>query len=130
MEFIKGMTFWNWLALIAFLFATISVLNAFLSLKSRFRDWRGIQSKKAFDKRVRQLERELKRIKRFAADPTTFYLYLLDKGTKLVVFFILSVGMFMTAFAISVSPFKIDLSPGIPLDMAIVLIAITVLVLI
>ncbi|HEV7682406.1 MAG TPA: hypothetical protein VGO68_09825 [Pyrinomonadaceae bacterium] len=75
--FIQAMTFWNWIGLIAFCFASISVLNALISLKSRFRDWRGIQSKKAFEKRVKQLERELAQIKGFAAEPPKFYLYLL-----------------------------------------------------
>jgi hypothetical protein len=103
---IQNMTVWNWLALIAFFFATISVLNAFLSLKSRFRDWRGIQSKKAFEKRVRQLERELTRIRRFALEPERFHFYLLDRATRIVGVCLAAMAIFMIAFGISVSPLR------------------------
>lgn len=103
--FFEAMTFFNWLTLIAFLFAAISVLNALLSLKSRFRDWRGIQNIKGFEKRVRQLERELRRIKEFADNPSSFHWHLLDMGTRLCGGTLVAIGMFITAFAIYVTPF-------------------------
>jgi len=120
--FIQAMTIFNWLTLIAFLFASISVLNALLSLKTRFRDWRGTQSKKAFEKRVKQLERELVRIQKFAAEPQRFHSYLLERGTRLATSYLIAIAIFMTAFGISVSPFR-----GLNVEVVLAMVAVLLL---
>src|SRR5437016_4191301 len=58
-EFIRSMSIWNWLALIAFVFLPLSALNAFFSLRSRFLDWRGIQNKKKFQARLKDFALQL-----------------------------------------------------------------------
>lgn len=55
-EWLRTWTFFNWLAVIAFLMAFTGFLNSFLSLRSRYKDWRGVQSRKAFGKRLKELE--------------------------------------------------------------------------
>ncbi len=57
-SFIQAMTFWNWLTLIAFCFACISVLNAVFGLRSRYLDWKGGRTRKGFEERLKQLEVE------------------------------------------------------------------------
>ena len=58
-DFIRNMTIWNWLALIAFIFFPLSALNAFFGLRSRFLDWRGIQNKKKFQERLKDFGLQL-----------------------------------------------------------------------
>src|SRR3989442_8439689 len=61
-DFVRSMTVWNWIALIAFIFFPLSAWNAFLSLKSRYRDWNGTKNKQKFDKRLRELKAEFAEI--------------------------------------------------------------------
>jgi hypothetical protein len=58
-DFVRSMTVWNWLALIAFIFLPLSALNAFFGLRSRYRDWRGTKSQKGFEKRLQQLSMKM-----------------------------------------------------------------------
>jgi hypothetical protein len=53
------LTVWNWLAVLAFLIALMSGFNAFLSLRAKFLDWRGVQNKKKFHKRLKQLAQQV-----------------------------------------------------------------------
>lgn len=61
-------------------------------------------SKEAFHKRVRQLEKELARIKTFHVEPAKFHLYLFDKATRITGVVLAAIAMFMIAFGISASP--------------------------
>ncbi|HKY55326.1 MAG TPA: hypothetical protein VJM08_13505 [Anaerolineales bacterium] len=70
--FFEAMTFWNWLALIAFIVLPLSALNAFLSLKSRYKDWNARQSKAKFEKRISQLKEELSEIHEYRHNLTKF----------------------------------------------------------
>ncbi len=67
------MTIWNWLAVIAFLIALIGGLNAFLSLKARYRDWKGTRNKKQFDKRVDELHTQFFMVEKYKENPTAYF---------------------------------------------------------
>jgi len=90
--FVANMTFWNWLALFAFLFATISVLNAVLSLKGRYLDWRAMRNKKQFANRLKLVEEQLKLIDKYRKYETLFYRHVLIEATFVA---ILALGSFV-----------------------------------
>jgi hypothetical protein len=96
-EFIRGMTFWNWIALIAFIFFPLSALNAFLSLKSRYLDWQGTKSKQAFENRLRQLEVQIFVIGEYRKQPAIFFRDVLDEGMRPLISFLLSFFVFVMA---------------------------------
>jgi hypothetical protein len=85
--FIGNMTVWNWITLVAFLIALMSGLNAFLSLKSRYLDWKGVQSKKGFKKRLQELEVQLFAIEQYKKQPSTFFIQVLDDARKPAILF-------------------------------------------
>jgi hypothetical protein len=104
LEFIKAMTIWNWLSLIAFLVLPFTALNTFFSLRTRFQDWRGVRSKKSVEKRIKQLSAKVRQIGRFSDSRNTFYTYMIDVAMKIAL-------SFLTAFFIFVWVFLIDISP-------------------
>ncbi len=65
----SNLDFFNWLTLIAFIFGSISVTNAFFSLKSRFKDWFAIRSKEALRNRLLELEEIAQNTKRYINEP-------------------------------------------------------------
>lgn len=104
LDFIKGMTIWNWIALIAFIFFPLSALNAFFSLKSRYLDWRGTKSKKEFEQRSKQLEEQLAVTLEFIEHPTKLFSYVLHRGLRMFIFFLLGLAFFMCAVFVYASP--------------------------
>ncbi len=104
-DFIKAMTIWNWITLIAFIFFPLSALNAFFSLKGRFLDWRGTKNKELYKKRLEQLERQLSQIEEYKKDSSKLFFKTLENGIRSLLFFFGSFFFFMWAFFISVSPF-------------------------
>ena len=95
-EFFRDMTFWNWIALIAFIFFPISALNAFLGLRARYRDWKGVRNQKQFLIRLAQLGKLVKRHNEFMQDPHKLYLTVIRQGLIVVIFFL--VGVVCLAF--------------------------------
>lgn len=80
-EWIQTWTFFNYLALVAFIFSSISVINAFLSLKARFKDWFAIRSKEALRNRLLELEEIAHKTKQYINEPTTLLIDLLWETT-------------------------------------------------
>jgi hypothetical protein len=95
--FFDAMTFWNWLALIAFFVLPLSALNAFLGLKSRYKDWNARQSKVKFEKRAKQLQKHLSEIHDYRTNPTKLWLatmgYLASSLYMFMAAFITALGM-------------------------------------
>jgi Na+/melibiose symporter-like transporter len=102
--FIETMTVWNWLALVAFLIAIFSGLNAFLSLKSRYKDWRGTKSKLQFEDRLRELEKQLTRIEKFKSNPNELYNYVITTALRFMSLFFMACFAFVSAFTFSILP--------------------------
>lgn len=98
-EWIKGWTFFNWLAVIAFILALVGFLNSVLSLRSRYLDWRGGQSKKAFEKRLKQLETLAKRVGSYRKEPWSFVFMLAHNSVRIIFFVVSSLAAFLAAFA-------------------------------
>lgn len=96
-EFIRNMTVWNWLALIAFFLALVGGLNAFLSLKLRYRDWRGTKNKKEFEKRRIELANQLLKLQIHKKDPITFFTEFVYKATRITSSFLLAFFCFVAA---------------------------------
>lgn len=95
LEWIKTWTFFNWLTLIAFVFGTISVLNATLSLRSRYKDWQATKSKEAFEKRLEQLKQQISRIRKIRESTITL-------ATEVMIYIIGASVFFLFAFICSV----------------------------
>lgn len=104
-EFLRSMTFWNWIALIAFLFFPLSALNAFLSLKSRYKDYRAIRSKKSFEKRLKELETWVNTIGTYRNEPHRYYLVVIDLIATMLIMAIEAGGCFVLAF-VSITFFR------------------------
>jgi hypothetical protein len=102
----QGMTFWNWLSLCLVLPAILGGLNATLSLKSRYLDWRGIQSKKQFVHRLAQLKVELAQIETHKKNLPAFLVHLSATAIPALGLFFGAVILFIGAFTI----FRIPLS--------------------
>src|SRR5688500_6887697 len=94
------MTFWNRITLIAFIFFPLSALNAFFGLRTRFKDWRGIKSKKNFEKRLKELKQELIQIETFRMNLSIFFLEILRRAMPPIALVFLTILAFMGAFAI------------------------------
>lgn len=92
--FLETMTIWNWLALIAFIFFPLSALNAFLNLKTRYRDWRGIQNKKQFDKRIKELKTQFFMTETYKQDSTAFFTVVLWYASELLAPLIIVIALF------------------------------------
>jgi hypothetical protein len=99
--FLAAMTIWNWLALIAFIFFPLSAINAFFSLRARYLDWQGQQSKVKFKKRLRQLLKQTKLIDRYRKEPQFFVLKVLDDASSILVIFLASVALFLCGWLLS-----------------------------
>jgi hypothetical protein len=93
--FVESMTFWNWLALIAFIFLPLSALNAFFSLKSRYRDWRGAQTRKGFEERLTHLEKEWLIIEVYKKDLAEYFLYLTERLLRPIMMMFLLMVLFI-----------------------------------
>lgn len=96
--FVGNMTVWNWLALIAFIFFPLSALNSFFSLRSRYRDWRGTKSKKAFERRLKHLSEELQVIEIFKNNIKLYFDWFLDAAITPVKTFGLAFMLLLFAF--------------------------------
>jgi hypothetical protein len=66
------------LAVIAFIFALVGFLNAFLSLRSRYKDWRGIQNKKAYIRRLKELETLVNTTGIYRTEPKRYFHVVID----------------------------------------------------
>jgi MFS family permease len=96
--FFEAMTLWNWLALIAFLIALFSGLNAFLSLRSRYRDWKGTRNKKEFEKRIKRLREKLRQLEEYKKNPTEFFIRVSSFIIQCLTLLLLSIACFNVAF--------------------------------
>ena len=97
---VKGMTLWNWFSLIAILALPFTLLNALLSLRSRYLNWQGIQSKKKFEKRLAQLKAELVQIETHKDNVPAFLIEIVAKAMPLLLLCFTAILLFMAAFAI------------------------------
>src|ERR1043165_8510034 len=87
-DFIKAMTLWNWLSLIAFIFLPLSVLNSFLSLKSRYLDWSATKNRKDFNQRLEELQNQLLRIAEYKTSLASLFIDVMHEVVNaLLVFF-------------------------------------------
>lgn len=94
------MNFWNWLAIAAFAIALMGGLNAFLSLKTRYRDWRGTRNHKSFEKRLKELRKEFAEVENYHKNKFQFFSRVLEEATKPLVCIVLALILFIGAFAI------------------------------
>jgi hypothetical protein len=96
------MTIWQWMALIAFIFMPFSALNSVLSLRTRYRDRQGIRSKAKFQKRLKELTIETKKIAFYRDHPTTLMLMgqetIFSSGVKFLTAFLLCLVAFALPF--------------------------------
>jgi hypothetical protein len=104
LEWIKGWTFFNWLAVIAFLFSSISVLNAIFNLRSRYKDWRATKSKAAFVHRLKELEHLVNQIGEYRKDQSQFILTVLHNGWTIRLRVLFAIAMFAIGWFLSVPP--------------------------
>lgn len=93
-DWIRTWTFFNWLAIIAFLMALVGFLNSFLSLRSRFKDWRGVQSKKAFAERLNELKHLVTKIGGFRKEPAKYFFIMTHSVLRLLMFFVAAFSTF------------------------------------
>jgi hypothetical protein len=100
-EFIKAMTLWNWLSLIAFIFFPLSALNAFFSLRSRYKDWRATSSTKRFEKRLKELETLVNMVGTYRNEPTRYYSLVIDFIATIMIMSLESGVAFVFAFIIT-----------------------------
>lgn len=103
LQLFRSMTFWNWLALIAFIFFPLSALNAFLGLRSRFLDWRGIKNKKEFEKRLKEWEDLVAIVGLYKNDSSKLIAMILKNAWVVLRWFCLAAFIFVWAFIISIS---------------------------
>jgi hypothetical protein len=82
LEWIKTWTFFNWLA--------------FFSLRSRYKDWRGGQSRKAYTKRLNELKRLVDLIGRLRKDPIAYFFIMVHAIFRLLIFFIIAFTFFVS----------------------------------
>lgn len=99
--FIQGMTLFNWLTVIAFIFFPLSALNALLSLKSRYLDWSGTRNVNKFNSRLEELMDEWQDIQRYNRNLPKFFLQLLEDIIRPLICLFGSLTFFIGAFAIS-----------------------------
>lgn len=107
--FFEAMTIWNWFTLIAFCFACISVLNAVLNLKTRFRDWRGTRSRQGFAKRLGQLRGEFEVIATFKQNMNGYFVWVLDAAVTPLKSFGLAFMLLLVAFLVPGDLFRMPL---------------------
>jgi hypothetical protein len=99
------MTVWNWLALVALMFGSLGGLNAFLSLRSRYQDWRGTQSKKEFENRIDQLTERLLMLEKSKNNTNDLLVWIASEAMKPATIFVLAftvlvLAQFFSPFAI------------------------------
>lgn len=78
-EWIQTWTFWNWITIILIIPALVGFLNAILSLKSRFTDWKAKRNKELLKKRLLELEQDAIDTKFYHREPATLLIDLLYK---------------------------------------------------
>jgi hypothetical protein len=94
--------FFKWLTVLGFLMALVGFLNSTLSLWSRFKDWRGVQSKKAFDKRLTELKQLVIKTGEYRREPASYLLPMVYKTLLVISFFILGAPFsFIIAYLLS-----------------------------
>jgi hypothetical protein len=96
--------------------ALMSGFNAFLNLKSRYRDWRGTKSRKGFEKRLGQLKGEFEVIATFKQNISGYFVWTLDAAVTPLKSFGLAFMLLLIAFLV----------PGDFLRMLFVLIALLI----
>lgn len=100
--FFEAMTFWNWLALIGFIFFPLSALNAFLGLRSRHSDWRATRAQKQFDMRLKELETTFFKIERLKQNQFDFLTEVLNGGILAAMLLVMALMVFVFA---TITPF-------------------------
>src|SRR5215213_4703153 len=75
--FFASLTLFQWIALILFPIGIASGLNAFLSLKSRYRDWRGIKNLESFNKRIETFYKHVGLLQRLKKSPIDYFMWVL-----------------------------------------------------
>lgn len=100
-DFIRSMTVWNWLAVIAFMIALVSFVNAFLSLKARYRDWRGTKSKAAFEKRLEQLRIQWWMLEVYKDNSTKYFREVCSAAASLIPGILSAMTLFLWAYLVS-----------------------------
>ena len=102
--FVINMTGRDWLTAVALLIGLIGAINATLSLRSRFRDWRSTKSKEKYDNRLKEFDLQLYLVSKYRTDDREFRLAVLDKALHITTLTIASWVAFIGAFLIRVSP--------------------------
>ena len=99
---LANMTIFQWMAVIAFIFMPFSALNSILSLRTKYKDMQGIRNKAKFQKRLKELTIEIKKIAFYRDHPTTLMLMgqetVFSAGVKFLVAFLLCVVAFALPF--------------------------------
>jgi hypothetical protein len=98
--FIGAMTWRDWAAVIGLIVLPLSALNSFFGLRARYRDRRGIKSKKNFEKRLEQLKSELVQIEKYKQNLPAFFLQVLRNAMPTFTLFFVAIALFMAAFTI------------------------------
>ncbi len=81
---ISEFTLWNWIAIVAIVFSTISVVNAVLSLFGRFKTWKATQSKQLFDSQIKQYRERVRRFEEYDKLPSLFIADILSSVGKVI----------------------------------------------
>lgn len=79
-EWIQTWTFFNWLTLILIIPASLGYLNAYFGLRDRWKNRKATKSREAFDERVVEIERQIKRIDKYRKNPSDFFMDTLEKA--------------------------------------------------
>jgi hypothetical protein len=96
--FFASLTLFQWIAVILFPIGLISGLNALLSLKSRYRDWRGIKNLEAFNNRIEFFRKQANLLQRLKKNPTDFFMWLLRQLLPGVNCFLLAFILLLLSF--------------------------------
>lgn len=97
-EWIQTWTFFNWLAVAAFLMALVGFLNSTLSLKSRYKDRLALKNKESFNARKTELENQFNDFLRYDSSPILLFLDIAKDAIISAIFVLVAFGFFIYAF--------------------------------
>ena len=86
----------------------ISALNAFLGLRSRYKDWRATQNKEEFYGRLSEMVSILEIAGEYHDDPDDFFLRVVQDSTEMAKYFIFGMMTFVAGYVFSMTPFFYD----------------------
>jgi uncharacterized membrane protein len=108
-EWIGTWTFFNWIALIAFLAFPFTVLNLYFNLKPRYLDWRATKTKKGYEKRLKELTSQLNFAQTYRLSIT--YLFadiMIEAGNAMFALVVALIQFVLITFGFYLPSFKIE----------------------